>query len=101
MSTRNYWVDGLERSVTSEELMCLIETNDPHVIHLGVGAIGHYRPSDDDWERVGRIIGRNTELGEVQFWDSPEFARDNVEKFFRGCAANRSIRVGAVAATCY
>ena len=82
----------------SEKVRRQIECDDPDLVELKIerrivrGRI--YVPHADDWENVGKIIGRNTHLKVLDFSDlyGGLVAKEDVEKFFRGVANNRSIQ---------
>lgn len=54
----------------------------------------YYVPPDGHWARDGEIIGRNTQLQSLAFYYENEFgtSRTDLESFFEGVAANRSIK---------
>jgi Ran GTPase-activating protein (RanGAP) involved in mRNA processing and transport len=66
----------------------------PNCIELEIGNDG-YLPHVGDWERDGASIGRNTKLREValNFSSGGEVAKEDLENFFHGLAANRSIKI--------
>lgn len=44
-----------------------IVNNDPELRRLFVGGRHGYNPNDNDWERDGKAIGRNTQIKEIDF----------------------------------
>ena len=52
---------------------------------------GFSSPHDDNWERLGESIGKNTQLSELTM-TRVHIAKEDLEKFFHGIAHNRSIR---------
>ena len=75
---------------TSPNAWCQIVGDDPNLTSLWVGS-NAYHPPDRDWAHLGRAIGRNTHLIELQLRDTP-LPKENFADFFRGLASNRSIQ---------
>ena len=44
-----------------------IENDDPELNKLTIGYSHIYHPNDNDWERDGKAIGRNTQIKEIDF----------------------------------
>eukprot|EP00579_Thalassiosira_antarctica_P030532 CAMPEP_0202030048 /NCGR_PEP_ID=MMETSP0905-20130828/64294_1 /ASSEMBLY_ACC=CAM_ASM_000554 /TAXON_ID=420261 /ORGANISM="Thalassiosira antarctica, Strain CCMP982" /LENGTH=476 /DNA_ID=CAMNT_0048593833 /DNA_START=1937 /DNA_END=3367 /DNA_ORIENTATION=+ len=96
--------EKVKRQIKSEEkVKRQVESDDPDLVELKIRRRGYdfshandddsYFPHADDWERDGEIIGRNTHLKVLEFSTlNGGVAKEDVEKFFRGVANNRSIQ---------
>ena len=76
----------------SEKVIRQIESYDPNLVKLKIEHRSYF-PHDNDWQRDGKSIGRNTHLKELDFFYScDEVTKEDIEKFLRGVSDNRSIR---------
>jgi hypothetical protein len=70
------------------------EADDYKMSKLTIGE-GYYLPHRGDWEVLGRAIGRNAYLREVELYDGCfelKFGKKRLLKFLPGFAMNRSIQ---------
>jgi hypothetical protein len=70
---------------------CQIVVDDPNLTSLQVG-FNYYRPPNGDWASLGRAIGGNTHMKELNVEQWEGLSKENFADFFRGLASNQSIQ---------